>query len=98
MSGGTEQLQAVKDYIAKYNLEDELSNAVNQAIKLDSDDPYRVISDYLRQFAKVRAAATYRRVKCAARCCCTCRSGNIPTGANAWLTASGPARRVAGQG
>jgi len=33
-------------------LENELSNAVNQAIKLDSDDPYRVISDYLRQFAK----------------------------------------------
>jgi len=33
-------------------MEDELSNAVNQAIKLDSDDPYRVISDYLRKFAK----------------------------------------------
>jgi len=49
---GEEQLKIVKDYIKKYNLEDELSNAVNQAIKLDSDDPYRVISDYLRKFAK----------------------------------------------
>jgi len=46
------QLKVVKDYIAKYNLEEELSNAVNQAIKLDSDDPYRVISDYLRAKAK----------------------------------------------
>ena len=52
---GEAQLQAVKEYIAKHNLEDELSNAVNQAIKLDSDDPYRVISDYLRKFAKVRS-------------------------------------------
>ena len=42
----------MKEHIAKHNLEDELSNAVNQAIKLDSDDPYRVISDYLRKFAK----------------------------------------------
>ena len=49
---GEAQLLAVKEYIAKHNLEDELSNAVNQAIKLDSEDPYRVISDYLRQFAK----------------------------------------------
>jgi len=49
---GEQQLQAVKEYIAKHNLEDELSNAVNHAIKLDSDDPYRVISDYLRKFAK----------------------------------------------
>ena len=54
MSQSAERLEAVKAYIAKHNLEDELSNAVNQAIKLDSDDPYRVISDYLRQFAKVR--------------------------------------------
>ena len=54
MSQSAEQLEAVKAYIAKHNLEDELSNALNQAIKLDSDDPYRVISDYLRQFAKVR--------------------------------------------
>ena len=29
-----------------------LPAAQNQAIKLDSDDPYRVISDYLRKFAK----------------------------------------------
>lgn len=57
---GQDQLQTVKDYIAKYNLEDELSNAVNQAIKLDSDDPFRVISDYLKQFAKVRATTTIR--------------------------------------
>ena len=49
---GEDQLKTVKEYIAKYNLEDELSNAVNQAIKLDSEDPYRVISDYLKQFAK----------------------------------------------
>jgi len=49
---GEQQLTAVKEYIAKYNLEDELSNAVNQAIKFDSDDPYRVISDYLRKLAK----------------------------------------------
>ena len=52
MAGGQEQLQAVKDYIAKHNLEDELSNAVNEAIKIDSDDPYRVIGEYLLKFAK----------------------------------------------
>ena len=60
-SGGEAQLVAVKEYIAKHNLEDELSNAVNQAIKLDSDDPYRVISDYLRKFAKVRGPARSAR-------------------------------------
>ena len=54
---GEAQLAAVKEYIAKWNLEDELSNAVNQAIKQDSDDPYRVISDYLRKFAKVCIAS-----------------------------------------
>ena len=58
---GEAQLQAVKEYIAKHNLEDELSNAVNQAIKLDSDDPYRVISDYLRKFAKVRSGYLLRK-------------------------------------
>ena len=47
-----EQLKAVKEYIAKYNIEDEVSNAVNHAIKMDSDNPYLVISEYLRQFAK----------------------------------------------
>jgi hypothetical protein len=61
MSQSAEQLEAVKAYIAKHNLEDELSNAVNQAIKLDSDDPYRVISDYLRQFAKVRRRRLFFR-------------------------------------
>ena len=47
------QLAAVKEYIAKYNLEDELSAGVNLAIKQNSDDPFRVISDYLRTLAKV---------------------------------------------
>ena len=51
MPAGDETLQTVKAYIAKYNLEEELSNAVNEAIKLDSDDPYKVISDYLKKFA-----------------------------------------------
>lgn len=50
---GEAQLAAVKEYIAKYNLEDELSNGVNLAIKQNSDDPFRVISDYLRTLAKV---------------------------------------------
>ena len=59
LADSSEQLKTVKDYIAKYNLEDELSNAVNHAIKLDSDDPYRVISDYLRQFAKVCVACAW---------------------------------------
>eukprot|EP00325_Prymnesiales_sp_UTEX-LB-985_P027204 CAMPEP_0174733464 /NCGR_PEP_ID=MMETSP1094-20130205/61362_1 /TAXON_ID=156173 /ORGANISM="Chrysochromulina brevifilum, Strain UTEX LB 985" /LENGTH=353 /DNA_ID=CAMNT_0015936123 /DNA_START=41 /DNA_END=1102 /DNA_ORIENTATION=+ len=49
---GEAQLAAVKEYIAKYNLEDELSNGVNLAIKQNSDDPFRVISDYLRTLAK----------------------------------------------
>jgi hypothetical protein len=57
------QLEAVKAYIAKWNLEDELSNAVNAAIKVDSDDPYRVISDYLKKFAKVRLP--HRAIACA---------------------------------
>jgi len=49
---GEAQLAAVKEYIAKYNLEDELSNGVNLAIKQNSDDPFRVISDYLKTLAK----------------------------------------------
>ena len=42
---------AVKEYIAKYQLEDELSAAVNMAIKANSDNPYKVISDYLKTLA-----------------------------------------------
>ena len=39
---------AVKEYIAKYQLEDELSAAVNIAIKQNSDNPFKVISEYLK--------------------------------------------------
>mmetsp|Transcript_2408 Transcript_2408/g.4651 ORF Transcript_2408/g.4651 Transcript_2408/m.4651 type:complete len:350 (+) Transcript_2408:42-1091(+) len=42
---------AVKEYIQKYQLEDELSAAVNMAIKANSDNPYKVISDYLKTLA-----------------------------------------------
>lgn len=42
---------AVKDYITKYKLEDELSNAVNLAIKQQSEDPYLVIADYMKQLS-----------------------------------------------
>lgn len=42
---------AVKDYIAKYQLEDELSTAVNMALKQNSDDPFGVISAYLKTLA-----------------------------------------------
>jgi hypothetical protein len=42
---------AVKEYIAKYQLEDELSAAVNMAIKQNSDNPFKVISDYLKTLA-----------------------------------------------
>jgi len=42
---------AVKEYIAKYQLEDELSAAVNMAIKQNSDDPFGVISEYLKTLA-----------------------------------------------
>jgi len=42
---------AVKEYITKYNLEDELSNAVNLAIKKNSEDPYLVISDYMKSLS-----------------------------------------------
>ena len=51
---GADQLAAVKEYIAKYNLEEELSAGVNLAIKQNSDDPFRVISDFLRTKCKVR--------------------------------------------
>ena len=49
-----ESLTKVKDYILQYDIESKLSKAVNEAIRLDSKDPFRVISDYLRQYAKVR--------------------------------------------
>eukprot|EP00966_Prymnesium_polylepis_P124417 2877190-Prymnesium_polylepis.1 len=42
----------VKAYLAKWDIENELTNAVNLAVKEDSDDPYRIISDYLRALAK----------------------------------------------
>jgi len=48
----TDHVAKVKAYIAKHDLEKELSNAVNEAIKQDSDDPYRVIIDYLKDFAQ----------------------------------------------
>ena len=48
---GADQLAAVKEYIAKYQLEDELSAAVNMAIKANSDNPYKMISDYLKTLA-----------------------------------------------
>ena len=40
--------QKLKDYIDKYKLEDELSTAVNMAISQDSEDPFWVISQYLK--------------------------------------------------
>ena len=48
-----------KAYMEKHQLEQFLSDAVNEAIKLDSDDPLRVISDYLRQFAKEKDLSDY---------------------------------------
>jgi cAMP-dependent protein kinase regulator len=42
---------AVKEYISKYQLEDELSAAVNMAIKANSDNPFKLISDYLKTLA-----------------------------------------------
>ena len=43
--------QKLKDYIDKYKLEDELSAAVNMAISQDSDDPFYVISVYLKSLS-----------------------------------------------
>jgi cAMP-dependent protein kinase regulator len=42
----------VQEYIKKYNLEDELSHAVNLAIKENSDDPFKVISEYTKGLSK----------------------------------------------
>ena len=50
-------IQKVRDYIQKYGIEEKLSEAVNTAIKQESTDPFRVISDYLKQFANVRQPA-----------------------------------------
>jgi len=47
-----EHLANVKAYIAKFDLERELSNAVNLAIKEDAPDPYRVIIDYLKDLTQ----------------------------------------------
>ena len=52
----TDHVAKVKAYIAKHDLEKELSNAVNEAIKQDAEDPYRVIIDYLKDFAQVAHA------------------------------------------
>ena len=42
----------MQEYIKKYNLEDELSHAVNLAIKENSDDPFKVISEYTKGLSK----------------------------------------------
>jgi cAMP-dependent protein kinase regulator len=42
----------VKEYISKWGLEDELSLAVNKAIKKNSDDPYSVIVSHMRELAR----------------------------------------------
>lgn len=51
-----DHVEKVKAYIAKHDLEKELSNAVNEAIKQDAEDPYRVIIEYLKDFALVGAS------------------------------------------
>lgn len=53
-----EHLANVKAYITKFDLERELSNAVNLAIKEDAPDPYRVIIDYLKDLTQVRPTPT----------------------------------------
>merc|ERR1740139_1249237 len=50
MAGVADQA-AVKEYISKYQLEDELSAAGNMAIKANSDNPFKLISDYLKTLA-----------------------------------------------
>jgi len=50
---------AVKEYISKYQLEDELSAAVNMAIKANSDNPFKLISDYLKTLADPFAFVVY---------------------------------------
>ena len=50
MTGVSDQA-AVKEYISKYQLEDELSAAVNMAIKANSDNPFKLISEYLKTLA-----------------------------------------------
>ena len=56
-----EKLGLVKDYITKYNLEAEVSYAVNLALQAESDDPFRVIVEYLRTLQKVRAPRPHPR-------------------------------------
>jgi len=46
------QLTSVRQYLTKFGIEEQVSNAVNMAIKQNSDDPFRIISDYLRTLAK----------------------------------------------
>ena len=53
----TVPLKKVKEYIEKYDIENKLSEAVNAAIKAESTDPFKVISEYLKQFAEVRRPA-----------------------------------------
>jgi len=43
--------QSVKDYIQKYKLEEELSVAVNMAIKGNSDDPYLIIAEHMKSLS-----------------------------------------------
>ena len=59
MSVGAEQLAAVKEYIAKHNLQEELSAATNVAIKSNSEDPLLVVSDYLRSRAKASRTPSF---------------------------------------
>ena len=51
------QLTAVQQYLTQFGIEQHISNAVNMAIKQNSDDPFRVISDYLRKLAKDQDAS-----------------------------------------
>ena len=51
------QLTAVQQYLTQFGIEQHVSNAVNMAIKQNSDDPFRIISDYLRKLAKDQDAS-----------------------------------------
>ena len=73
MASEVDAIQSVKDYLVKYNLEDDLSAAVNHAIKQNSDDPHRIIAEWMMKLAKVSlrtlfAAHPLPLFPCLARC------------------------------
>ena len=59
MGDDAERVEKTKAYLAKYDIEKVLAEAVNHAIKAETSDPFGVIGKYLMELSTVSATALF---------------------------------------